>query len=836
MKSISNILTISIILCLCGNINSINSQIEAKSIESFCDKNIYKIIININNINKNLKDYINFYLNTYTINNNLLFKCMIDPQKMQIICITNLQHQKLKLKVDDAITLPYPFPEIEGISWDYFSFISLVYRKSIRLTEECGESVLKSTTSKLDASKWDLIVKINKIYNGQCLLSDTIDNYFSFKMNFNILGGNLKKKMDEIIDNKSNSQLFFRQNITMPFFIAPLRSLIKNKFEKHEYYKMAFCYPINEINSNNYLNKEGLEFYCNIPISDQYIFNGPLKIKTFSDNIFATFLSKNESNITELISIYFTTEKDPVLNEDNDLSTEEEEDDDDDEDFEEEEEEKKNNKDEEEKEEKNEEEEKKETKVEYKKDIISKTKNPLNNSSNLSSSLSQFTSSSKQSLSSSINHVNSSLKPSSSSAIESSSFSPIKSSSLNQATSSKSSSLIKSSSSKISSSSDKSSRRFLSKSNLRNIEQTENKPKKYLLLDNRKTHFICPDKPIFEIADFKNGIIYKPILEKEEEQYNIILRGYLKNGYKILEDRIVPLEFTTEEIKFNLSITNNLVEEISEKRKFIPCFLSSGTFFLDKEIATIKCIGNKVEQNNNLENKDFTINWASKENKYLNSILIKWPKILNVHSKKIYSYKINALSIKKTDHLCFDDKYIFYINIFDLKSEPQIKFELDMQMPSGIKSKCKLYTSNMLKCYLDLRLKKIKKNSRIKLPEPGKYNITTSEGNYIDFTILEFSNENETNLADEGIFSEQTCGNYKLVGAIQDIGYGYSSAIAIIISILVIFFVSFLGIGYCIIYEINNRNKKGQYHAHTDEKKLDTTGASVNPITGTLPK
>ena len=59
---------------------------------------------------------------------------------------------------------------------------------------------------------------------------------------------------------------------------------------------MAFCYPINEINSNNYLNKEGLEFYCNIPISDQYIFNGPLKIKTFSDNIFATFLSKNESN------------------------------------------------------------------------------------------------------------------------------------------------------------------------------------------------------------------------------------------------------------------------------------------------------------------------------------------------------------------------------------------------------------------------------------------------------------------------------------------------------------------------------------------------------------
>ena len=151
-----------------------------------------------------------------------------------------------------------------------------------------------------------------------------------------------------------------------------------------------------------------------------------------------------------------------------------------------------------------------------------------------------------------------------------------------------------------------------------------------------------------------------------------------------------------------------------------------------------------------------------------------------------------------------------------------------------------IYTSKILKCYIDLRLKRIKKDSKIQLPDPGNYNITTLEGNYIDFTVLEFSNENETALADDGISAEQTCGNNKFIGAIQDIGYGYSSAIAIIVSILVIFFITFLGIGYCIIYEIKNRNKKDGFFAHVEEKKVDSTNpntsVTANPIAGTIPK
>ena len=832
MLSLPTFLRITIFLSLIININSINVKIGAKNIESYCEKNLYKIIIGITDLNNNLKDYTSFYLTTYTEANYLLFKCMIEPKKMQIICIANLQHHKLALKADDTITLPYPFPEVGGITWDYNSFLILIYRRTIRIKEECGESVLKSNISNLDTSKWDLIAKVNRIYGGECLLSDTIDNIYSFKMNLNIIGGNLKQKFDQQIVKKDNYNINFLQNITMPFLIGPLKSLIKSNYIYHEYYKMAFCYPIDEINSTNYLNDEGIDFYCNIPISDQYIFNGPLKIKTFSDNIFAHTSSKIENDNIDIISLYFTIEKAPILNENNDFNVKDgEEEEDDDEDYEEE----KESIDKEEEDDENYEEEKERNdKEEGKNKKINETeeqnkrndknyKKENNDDGNQEKEKLKYIRNSSSKQSSLLKHSFSS----SSSNLKKSSYHSVKPSS------SSSSSSIKSSSSTLKnvSPSIKSSGRILSTLNLRGLEKTSNKKKKnYLLLDNRVTNFICPDKPIFEIVDSQKGIIYEPILQKEDK-YNIILTGYLKNGYKILDDTIIPLEYTTKEINFNLSITNNLVEEISEKKKYIPCTLNSGTFFLEKETTKIKCIGDKNDQNN-LENTDLTINWASKENKYLNNILIKWPKILNVHSKKVYSYKIKALSIKKTDHVCFDDKYIFYINIFDLKSEPQITFQFDMKMPSGTKSNCKLYTSNMLKCYIDLRLKRIKKESKIKLPQPGNYNITTTEGNYINFTILEFSNENETAFEDEGIFSEQACGNNMFIGAIQDIGYEYSSAIAIIVSILVIFFVAFLGIGYCIIYEINIRNKKGDYFAHTEEKKVNTNNTSVtaNPI------
>ena len=154
-----------------------------------------------------------------------------------------------------------------------------------------------------------------------------------------------------------------------------------------------------------------------------------------------------------------------------------------------------------------------------------------------------------------------------------------------------------------------------------------------------------------------------------------------------------------------------------------------------------------------------------------------------------------------------------------------------IQVSSSTKAFCKIYSSKELKCYLDLRLQKIKEGQRIRLPIPGNYNITTLEGNYINFTILNFTDDNNTNFADDGIEAESTCGNNMFVGAIQDIGYNYTTAISIIVLILVIFIVAFLGIGYCVIFEITNRNKKRGYYPHTEEKRGDKNEVSttINP-------
>jgi hypothetical protein len=308
------------------------------------------------------------------------------------------------------------------------------------------------------------------------------------------------------------------------------------------------------------------------------------------------------------------------------------------------------------------------------------------------------------------------------------------------------------------------------------------------------------------------------------------LKGHLKNGYKINEKKIIPLEYTSNDINFNLSITNNLVEEISEKKKYIPCYLSAGTFFDEEEPTKIKCIIDKMDQKQN-ENSDITINWASKENKYLNNILIKWPQDLTIHSKKLYSYNIKALSIKKTDHDCFDDKYYFYINIIDLKSEPKISFDINMLSPNSLTSHCKLYTSNMLKCFLDLKLKRISEGSNIKLQNPGNYNITTLEGNFINFTIMDFSDDNETGIADEGIYTDQTCGRYKIVGAVQNIGYNYISALIIIISVFVIIGAVVFFIGACVAFEITHRNRKNEFFRQVDEKISSNKSPNPNNTT-----
>ena len=811
MAHYNRIFHIFLFLCLFIHIKSQYTRIKAKSIESICDTNLFRFVINIHNTEQ-LNDYKSFYLNAIH-EEGLLFKCIIDPTKSQIICITNLEQQKVYLNAGDKITLPYPFPHVEGIIWDYPSFVTYIYRRVIRISEGCGKTVIKSDLSKVNPTKWDLITKINKLYDGQCLLSDMAENYYSFKLNLNILGGNLFGNDT----SQTTIGVSFLQNITMPFILGKLQLLGKNSdnYYSHEYYKTAFCYPTEDIKNTNYDKEEGFDFNCNIPLSEKYLFNGPLKIYSFSDNIYAKVVNNNKETNIDYISIYFSTEKNPNLNENPEEVVEESEekignkDDNDDDNFGNED---NNNKTEEEEEKigdndkdnNNKTEEEEEKIGDNDKDIVEET---------------------PQGSSSSSNSNKASSSPSSSS--------PFKSSASSSSPSSSSSSSSKSSASSSGSNASPSA----SSSNLRGLDEPIiKKTKEFLILDDKKFNYLCPDMPIFEIPDIKEGIKYEPVPE-ENDKFNVILKGYLKNGFKLVNGKMIPLEFTTDSIDFNISIINNLAEKISEKKNNIVCSINSGTMFLKEDLTQIKCQGQKIEQTEK-QNTDLSINWASKENKYLKNILIKWPKDLNditIHSKKIYSYEIYALSIRKTDYDCFDDRFYFYVDILDINSEPQINFNISLLNPDRMPAQCKLYSSNMLKCFLDLKFRKIKKGTNIRLPLPGNYNISTNEGNYINFTVFNFIDENETEIADDGIITDQTCGNNVLVGAVQNIGYNYASALIIIICFFITIGILFFCVVSCITYEITHRDKKGIYFPHVEEKHKDvnTTAntTTTNPNT-----
>ena len=960
----------------------------AKKIKSKCDKNLFKIIIDVQFSNKSPEDIYSFYLDI-TSSKSLLFKCLINPKAKQIICITNLESQQTELNVEDYIVIPYPFPEVEGIIWEYNSFLSLIYRRIIKIQNYCGKYILKEKMSRNEFdNRWDLVTRVNKIYGGKCLLSDSKDNFYSFKMNLDIIGGNLKDRLQEHEDLNAEFNISLFQNITVPLSIGELKILDKynpDDYKKNNYYRFAFCYPLEEINDENYLQEGGFDFNCNIPIIEHVIFNGPVKITTFSDNIYA-LISSDDFNVYKYkyISIYFGIKSSSDKNSNDDFN----------EDFEDndkenitdynnetyndnilEDNEILNNTENENNELENQDilnntennnnesdletfeiiniinnqtnidnkietnetinelsneinsenetinnetinelnngtiidnememnETLNETKNEFIIDIetiineiLNNIKNETNNNSqidnneifekidnnnissildneilnhleNESNSFSDLISENKENETKVDDNIenkeilNSELLIKTDNEVNNDSFIEKYIMTNNESNSNNNSDFESNENiNKIDNFSNIDNDDLEEKKIINNIEKDENndtfvefyenitdannnsnirynlrglqqdlkeqimkEEEPYLLLDDKINNFICPDKPVFEITNIQDGITYNPI-GNEDDKLNLILTGYLKNGYKLSKNSISLLEYNPNEIEFNLTISNNLIEDSSYRKTNLLCTLGAGTFFSDVEKTNISCIGDKKDQKNK-KNSDITVNWAYKENKYLDNIVIRWPKDLRIHSKKVYSYNINALSINKLDYDCYDNNFYFYINIFDLKSEPQISFNVQMELPNSINASCSLYTSSALKCYLDLRLRKIKKGDRIKLPDPGVYNILTNDGNYINFTIINFSDENNTEIADPGIIADESCGDNVVIGAIKDIGYSYGTAIGIVLGITIAFGLIIFIIIYCSIYQITHRNKKGKYFSHTEEKNNESS-------------
>ena len=225
------------------------------------------------------------------------------PSKFEVKCLLNYAEYKLYCsrtlsdendEVPPMLQLPYSFPKLENITWDYDSFLNNIYRQVYIPDETCEEE-----NTELN---WDSVGKINYLENGNCKPAKTIISnihYYYFDIFINFSKGN-------IIKNLNTGSIELLQEIWIP--LLPNIENKKNKesptYERE--FPFAYCSSDNKITIKNMLN---FKLTCNIPIQYYNEFKGIIKIKQFFD-IF--FVKINDKGI-KLISTFISTAQNEII-------------------------------------------------------------------------------------------------------------------------------------------------------------------------------------------------------------------------------------------------------------------------------------------------------------------------------------------------------------------------------------------------------------------------------------------------------------------------------------------------------------------------------------------
>ena len=112
--------------------------------------------------------------------NRFPFKCAINGPNSKIGCFHSFSNHVWSLSDNTRVELPYAFPNIEGIRWDYDSFLTNIYRYLWRTEGNCGlefeilnthvginEQITKELNKEKE-KKIDIIVNIEEISGGEC--------------------------------------------------------------------------------------------------------------------------------------------------------------------------------------------------------------------------------------------------------------------------------------------------------------------------------------------------------------------------------------------------------------------------------------------------------------------------------------------------------------------------------------------------------------------------------------------------------------------------------------------------------------------------------------------
>ena len=674
--------------------------------------------------------------------NRFPFKCAIDGPNSKLVCFHSFSNHVWSLSDNTRVELPYSFPYIEGIRWDYDSFLTNIYRYLWRTQGNCGlefenlnteVSINEQITKELNKEKEkkiDIIANIEEISGGECH-SSQYD--YSFNMYIELTDGAIVDELKNANKISKNMKINFLQNIFVPILIGEKKQKGITSFRKDYEYKYATCKYGSEINQNNFNDSEGILFECHLKVNRYIRFQGPLQIKPFIDSVYASITDKDGKISISMLTIQFDILSSSKIG----VSDE------------------------------NEEGEERIKNEENSKETELKETTPLEKESE------------------SVQPITPSVQPTT---VQSQQVSPQKVPIEEP------------------------------KRNLRNLQNNNIKEPNFLILDSNLNLFICPDKPTLTIKNYNEGIGFGG-LNTSGSKYLFLIYGYLSNGYDFSNNTITLLDMTKEEIKFYLKVTDNL-EDPDNRKKTVKCHIPTGTSINKNVLVEVKCIGSRARLGNN--NTDLILNWNLEENNIFDNIIINWPYDLT-RKKHIFFYNIQGLSIKKDGYGCFENKYYFYLYVYDLKAEPKISFNLPLVYPKNTHAECKLYNSVTFKCVIDLRLKKLSKGGKIILSNDVKEYLPNDEQNIVLYYV-----DNTTSSSDLDFMLpiEENCGDFILVGTLKDVGYTYLQVIIIIICCLVGFLICIFGIAFCVIYEITHRNKKGPYFKYAEEKEIPNTSVS----------
>ena len=621
---------------------------------------------------------------------NFPFKCILDGPKSNIACFHSFSNYVWALSNNSKIELPISFPEIEGIRWDYDSFLKKISRNLWRNDRHCGliyifdsntnnaNSQASNKENNIKESKEEMTVDIEEITGGECHSSKSD---YSFNMKLKLIKGQLFEELKTSKKNNKTIEISFLQSIYVPILIGDKTQKGITIFRKNYEYKYAKCYRELGITQDDFDSNEGINFICHLTINKYYNFQGPVQIKPFTDYI---YIKKTEADGKIGIN-----------------------------------------------------------KVGIKFEILSGFE--ISESNNIANS----------------NNLKYKGTPA----------------------------------------------EKLLGGKMLNIKEPN-----FLILDSKMNTFICPNTPILTIKNYNEGIQFGG-LNGSGSKYLFLMYGYLTNGFEYVNDTISLLDMTKDEIRFRLKVTDNL-KNYENRRNTIKCHIPAGSSINKNELIEVKCIGDRIPLLHN--NTDVILNWNNEENNSLKNIVVRWPYDLTKR-KHIFYYEIQGLSVKKDNFGCFENKYFFYLYVFDLKSEPKISFNLPLISPKNSYATCKLYNSITFKCIIDLRLKRLFKGEKIILPSNINSYLSNNENNYVLYKV---DDKVLSSPLDFQLTVEENCGDFKLIGALKDIGYTYLQALIIIICIFAFLILCTFCVAFVIYYEIKHRNKKGVYFKHFDENAI----------------